>query len=86
MNAMSANEYQEIKNEVVTVVSFTKEGRRVESYGNLNYKKAMEHIILQQALGYQCLVVFNLPILEVSRERKDYDKYVVDQKGLEAVP
>lgn len=78
-NAMRIRDFDEIKSKTVTVVSFDNKGKRVETYGNLNYKQAIEHILKMQKMGANCIIVDSKSEefdREVSRERQDYDKYI----------
>jgi len=74
-NEIKRKEYEEKKNKTVTVVSF-KDGKRTMTCGSLSYFKAIEEILLKQSQGCECLLVKDLPTLEVSYDRKDYDKYM----------
>lgn len=75
---LSNKEYLEARNSLFTVVAFIR-GYRVETYGNLNIKKAVEYVIRQQKDGAVCLIFSEgkLPEGEHSRKFQDYVKYAM---------
>ena len=78
MNTITKKQYDEIKNiDNLSVVSFDSDNRRQMTYSGLSYKTAIEEVLSQQKRGNTCLIIENLPGVEVSWERKDYDKYLV---------
>lgn len=58
MNKMKIKDYHKIKNKSVEVITFC-EGRRIMSYGNLHYKKAVEYVLRQSAFGNVSIIVDN---------------------------
>lgn len=80
MNNLTNKEYNQIKNKLVTVVSFNKDGIRTMTYGGCNYAKAVEEVLFRQSLGQHSFLIENLPDGEVSRNIKDYEKYMVDSE------
>ena len=75
MKNMTIKKYNEVKNKILIVISF-KNGIRTLTYSNVNYKKAIEHIIEEQSYGKTCIVLKNLPKDEVSYNFEDYKKYM----------
>jgi len=76
MNAITQKQFNEIKHKHnLFVVSFDK-NKRVHTYGNLNMITAMKEILYRQSLGQETLLIEDLPCMELSWERKDYNKYV----------
>jgi hypothetical protein len=80
MNSITKKEYNKIKNDTsYSVVSF-KNNKRTLSYGGCNIIQAMDQVILRQSFGEECLIIKNLPIIEISKNRGDYNKYLVVEK------
>ena len=75
-NAITQKEFNNIKQDrAFSVVTFDG-AKRISTYTGLSITQAMHEILFQQGEGYQCIVIRNLPALEVSWERKDYEKYL----------
>jgi len=80
MNQITKKQYNEIKNNTsYSVVSF-RDGIRTHTYCGLDIIKTIEEIMLRQSYGQECLIIKNLPVEEVSRDRKDYNKYIIFNK------
>lgn len=78
-NNLTQKEYKQIRDKLVQVISFDETGYRVMTYGNLNYKNAMDEIISQQSNGNHCLIVDAKIDTGVSRDEKDYTKFVTKE-------
>ena len=75
-NSITKNEYDKIKNtDNFSVVSFDGD-KRTGTFSGMNYLTALNEILERQKDGLRCLVIQDLPVLECSRDLKDYDKYL----------
>ena len=76
-NAITQKQFNEIKNKSnLSVVSF-ENGTRDLTYSGLTYIKAIDEIIYKQSLGFECLLIADLPLDEVSYKKEDYNKYLI---------
>jgi hypothetical protein len=76
MNSITRKQYEEIKNKnTYSVVSF-RNGKRTMTYSGLNILDAIKSIQEYQKHNDDVLLIENLPSVEISRDRKDYEKYI----------
>ena len=71
-NAITKKEFDKIKNNTsFSVVSF-ENNKRVHTYTGLTITEIMK----RQVYDYDCLLIRNLPDMEVSYNKEDYLKYL----------
>lgn len=82
MNRITKKQFDVIKNiSNISVVSFKLTNGtlvRMHTYSEVSVLTAMHEIASRSALGYVCLLIKDLPIMEHSNNFDDYLKYLGD--------
>lgn len=82
MNRLSGKEYQEIKDQAVCVVSF-ENGFRAMTLGAVNYKRAIETLLVEQRRDRVCLLMTTEQTVEMHKLETSFrDRCSIDEARL----